>query len=129
MEEAANALAWVHEIALARPKVKKEPLMVEDLRKIAQPCLSPGASLTDIRTAAMCLLSFTALLRYDELSSIRGSDIVLSGGHMQLRLRKSKNNQYQDCSRVIVARLGTSTDDRELPGEGERLFGQQGFCV
>ncbi len=83
--------------------------MVEDLRKIAQPCLNPGASLTDIRTAAMCLLSFAAFLRYDELSSIRGSDIVLSGGHMQLRLRKSKTDQYRDGSRVIVARTGTST--------------------
>ena len=91
VEEAVNAANWMHELAgipivgaapivsvtlnglrrmLAKPVAKKAPVTPEMLARLCE-LVGAGASHTDVRTAAMCLLAFAAFLRFDELVKLR----------------------------------------------------------
>ena len=61
---------------LARPATKREPITVDDLKKN-----SNLASLSDVRTTTICLLSSAAFLRYDEMAELRCSDVELNHDH------------------------------------------------
>ena len=129
VEEAVNAANWMHELAgipivgaapivsvtlnglrsmLAKPGAKKAPVTPEMLARL---CESVGASapLTDVRTAAMCLLAFAAFLRFDELVKLRACDVVFEKEQMIVKITSSKTDQYRDGATVPVARSGLST--------------------
>ena len=95
VEEAFNALAWVHSSSslpsptlcpflrttleglqriLARPVTKKTPVSVELLARIVEDASRSG-SLSDLRLATACLLSFAGFLRFNELIHIKPCDI------------------------------------------------------
>ena len=90
IEEAVNSTNWLHNMAsltpptsdgavvavaeglrctLAKPVVNKEPVSVADLQKIVEQ--ADMMSLMDVRIVAICLLSFTVFLRYDEMAELR----------------------------------------------------------
>ena len=126
--EAVNAINWLHSVALlrplteecamkavleglrrrlARPVTKKEPVTVDDLKKIVES--SNLASLSDVRTATICLLSFAAFLRYDEMAELRCSDVELNHDHVKLKIRRRKTDQLRQGDMVVVARTNTIT--------------------
>ena len=133
VEEAVNAVSWAHTIAglesptrhpshptvvsimeayrrvLAAPKNKKEPVTAEDLRKMVHMSAGPKASLADVRTIAICLISFAAFLRFDELASLRCNDVKIKEDHAEIRICVSKTDQYRDGDSVVIARTGAST--------------------
>lgn len=130
VEEAANAISWVHGITglasptahqavqaivegarrlLAKPKVRKEPLTVRDLQKMVRCCLQPAATLSALRTVSMFLLSFAAFLHFDEMVNLKCGDVKVTGTHLELRICKSKTDQYREGNTVIVARTHSST--------------------
>ncbi len=91
----------------AKPVVKKEPIIVIDLKAIVE-----NADLTDlgdVRTAAICLLCFAAFLRFDELAGLHCSDVSFADGHLKLRIRKSKTDQYRQGDEVVLAESGSPT--------------------
>ena len=128
VEEACNAATWIHGIAglqspvedgtvravmegarrlLAKRVVKKEPVSVEHLQQIV--ANTDMSNLGDVRTATLCLLCFSAFLRYAEMADLRCSDVVITEEHMKLVIRKSKTDQYRQGNEVLVARTGNST--------------------
>ena len=128
VEEAFNAVNWVHSIAglqslagnvimksvvegvwriYVKPFIKKEPITVSNLRAIVEN--TNLTDLGDVRTAVLCLLSFSAFLRFDELSGLHCSDLSFSEGHLKLKIRKSKTDQYREGDKVMIAETGSLT--------------------
>ena len=127
VEEAVQAISWVQQIAgynsigqdtivkvvlsglqrdLAKPKVKKEPVTLDMLRKMAETA-GTAPSLTDSRLLAIVLLAFAAFLRFSEIAKLRCNDIVFHPGHMVVKISSSKTDQYRDGAEVPVVRSGT----------------------
>ena len=57
----------------------------------------------DVRTLPICILGYSAFLRFDELSKIKEGDISIFSAHMEIFLESSKTDQYHDGSRIVVA--------------------------
>ena len=129
VHEAVNAIGWVNQVAglgpisqsplvsatlaglkraLAKPKVRKEPVTVEMLTVLVR-SLSVPPSLSDLRLAASCLLAFAAFLRYDELAKLRCCDIAFSESSMSIHISSSKTDQYRQGDSVVVARTNSPT--------------------
>ena len=129
LEEAINALSWVHKMAtveditthplvvqvlagakrmLARKTTKKEPLQPEQLLMLVNRFGARDASLADVRALTFCLLGYAGFLRYDELSKLKLCDITTYGDHMELFIESSKTDQLRQGAIVVIARTGTS---------------------
>ena len=80
---------------LAQLMAKKAPVTLVMLAKLCE-SIGRGASLTDVCTAAMCLLAYTAFLRFDELVKLRACDIVFEKEQMIVKITSSKNDQEQE---------------------------------
>ena len=128
LEEAVNALSWVHRMAtveditthpivvqvlagakrlLAHKTTKKEPITPEHLSLLVQKFGPKDASLADVRALSICLLGFAAFLRFDELSKLRLCDVTIHGDHMELFIESSKTDQLRQGARVVIARTNT----------------------
>ena len=66
---------------------------MQDLKRVIQN--TNMSELSAVRTAAMCLLSFAAFLRFDEMSKLNCSDVKLYEDRMALKIRESKTDQYR----------------------------------
>ena len=129
LEEAVNALSWVHRMAtveditahplvqqvlagakrlLAHKTVKKEPITVEHLQSMVEKFGGKEAGLADVRALTFCLLGFAGFLRFDELSRLRLCDISLHQEHMELFIESSKTDQLRQGAVVVIARTGTN---------------------
>ena len=129
VEEAVNALSWVHEMArvedttghpmvqqalvgarriLAKKTNKKESITPEILASLVECLVGRDASLSDIRTITFCLLGFAGFFRLDELAKLKESDVVIYESHMELFVESSKTDQFRDGAWVVIARTGTN---------------------
>lgn len=129
VEEAVNAMSWMQQLAgqigvsqspivkaavaglqrqLAKPKLKKEPVTLEMLEKMAESAGCPP-TLTESRLLAMSLLAFAAFLRCDEMIKLRCCDVKLHEEHIVLSIRSSKTDQFREGADIVVARTGTMT--------------------
>lgn len=129
VEEAVNAIGWVHQLAgqppittspfvratlaglqrkLAKPKSRKEPVTTAMLGVLVD-SLGPTPSLADVRLVASSLLALSAFLRYDELAKLRCCDIQFSAQSMSVHISSSKTDQYRQGAAVLVARTGSPT--------------------
>ena len=93
---------------LANPKIKKEPVTLEMLRRMADDVGCPP-TLTESRLLAMCCLAFAAFLRYEELAKLRCCDVRFEEDHLVVTIRSSKTDQYREGAEVVVARSDSST--------------------
>ena len=129
VEEACNALAWIHSTAglsspsshpfvkatleglqrtLAKPVVKKEPVTLEMLEAMVEDANRSG-SLSDLRLVTACLLSFAGFLRFDEMINLRPCDLSFTQEMLTIHLVRSKTDQLRQGSEVLVARTNNST--------------------
>ena len=129
LEEAVNALSWVHRMAtvediaahplvqhvlagakrlLAHKTTKKEPITVEHLESLVEKFGNKDASLADIRALTFCLLGFAGFLRFDELSRLRLCDISLHQEYMELFIESSKTDHLRQGAVVVIACTGTN---------------------
>ena len=129
VEEACNALTWVHSASglpspsshpfvratseglqrmLAKPVTKKKPVSVELLGRIVEGATRSN-SLSDIRLATACLLSFAGFLRFNELVNIRPTDIKVQDEFMTLHLPRSKTDQLRKGDELVIARTRNAT--------------------
>ena len=129
LEEAINALSWVHSMAtvedvtahpliqqvmagtkrlLAHKTSKKEPITTENLLALVDKFGSNDASLADIRALTFCLLGYAGFLRFDELSHLRLCDITFHQQHLELFIESSKTDQLREGALVVIARTGTN---------------------
>ena len=129
VEEAANAINWVHQTAgfppvtespfvcatisglqrkLAKPKVKKEPVTSDMLLAVVEN-LGQNPSLSEVRLATAMLLGYAAFLRYDEMAKLKCTDIAINAEGMTVCIRSSKTDQYRQGDTVLIARTGSAT--------------------
>ena len=128
VEEACNALAWVHSMSgfaspsshpfvkatleglqrkLARPIVRKEPVSVEMLDAMVKDAESSD-TLSDLRLVTACLLSFAGFLRSSELVELRPCDCVATSQMLKINIVKSKKDQLRQGNELLIARAGSS---------------------
>ena len=129
MEEACNALAWIHftsglpsptscpfmqatseglQRILAKPVKKKKPVSVELLGRIVEDTARSNL-LLDICPTKVCLVAFAGFLRFNELVNIRPSDIELQENFMTLCQLCSKTDQFRKGDELVIARTGSAT--------------------
>lgn len=129
VEEAFNALSWIHALAgldspmcnpflrstleglqrtLAKPVIKKKPVSVNMLEAIVQDARD-SESLSDIRLATACLLSYAGFLRFNELVRLRPVDIIIEEGMMSIHIVQSKTDQLRKGDEIVVARTKSAT--------------------
>ena len=129
IEEAVNALSWLHQAAglppesglplvqvalaghrrmLAQPKVRKEPVTAEMLRAMVD-AAGPEPSLSEVRLLAICLLAFAGFLRCEELLKLVCADVEFDAEGLVLSIKSSKTDQFREGASLVVARTGAST--------------------
>lgn len=105
VEEAVNALSWVHRIAvvedstnhrlvkqivagakriLAHRVTKKEPITTEILLKLVEEAINEKPELPAVRTITICLLGYDGFLRFDKIASLKESDVTIYNDHMEV---------------------------------------------
>lgn len=127
VEEATNAASWVHQLAvmdpvshepliktilaglqrdLAKPRKKKELITLVILKQMVDSD-GPNRSLMDSRLLAICLLAFSAFLRFDEIVKICCCNILFKHDYMVVKVVSSKTDQYCQGDEVMVARMSS----------------------
>lgn len=128
IEEAVNALAWVHTVAvvedptkhplvsqvvagakriLAKPTVRKEPISADILSSLVQKFGQASATLSDIRTLTICLISYAGFFRFSEIANLKESDVAIYTNHLEIFVESSKTDQFRDGAWVVIARTYT----------------------
>ena len=51
----------------------------------------------------MITLCFSGFLRYDEISSIRCKNIIFKDDHLEIKILKSKTDQYRLGNEIIIS--------------------------
>ena len=92
---------------LSKPVRKKEPITPSDLRKMAKHLAD--ASLLDLRTLTVALLSYAGFLRFDEVSKIRSEFISFRPSYVKIFIDKSKSDQHKVGDYVVIAKTGSAT--------------------
>lgn len=93
---------------LGRQPVKKENLKATHVQSIMDKFGYFGASLPDLQVAVLIAVGFAGFLRWNDLQGIRLEDIHFSGSHMDITLRKRKNDQHCRGCVVTIARTSSS---------------------
>ena len=84
---------------------KKEPISVSAITKIVNKFVNANSDLMDLRIACICILGFTAFLRFDELSQLKFCDILFAKDYLKVFLEQSKTDVYRAGEWVYVSRL------------------------
>lgn len=129
VKEAVNALAWLHQLAgsqplsshplvastlaalcriWAKPTKKKEPVTADMLTELVK-AMEQNPTLSEVRTAAICLLAYAGFLRSDEVIKLQCNDIQFLPDHMKVRIQSSKTDQYRKGDKVMIARSEAPT--------------------
>ena len=78
--------------------------------KICQKFASVRASLSDLRTAAICVTAYAGFLRFNELAFLRCCDVrFCDGKYVELFIAKSKTDIYRNGNVVVLAKTGHIT--------------------
>jgi integrase len=92
---------------LCQPKRKKQPVTADILNRIVNLYSNGGKmNFKDNRLCTMCILGFSGFLRFSELSSLQMKDIKIYENHMSLFIKKSKTDQLQKGSEIVIAKTG-----------------------
>ena len=89
------------------PVKKKDPVTSDILIKLCSMFLN-SKDILRIRDLAMILLSFSGYLRFNELSQLRGNDVIVKDCYLIIKIRKSKADQYRDGDEVLISKCVSS---------------------
>lgn len=87
--------------------IKKEVVTTKDLVLLCD-IYADSSSLLEVRDMCMILLSFAGFLRYEELSSLRCSDVKFFDGYVKIFINKSKTDQYRQGNEILISAGVTS---------------------
>ena len=77
---------------------------------MCQKYASAYASLSDLRTAAICVTAYAGFLRFNELAYLRCCDVKFCNDkYVELFIAKSKTDIYRNGNVVILAKTGHTT--------------------
>ena len=131
LEAAVYGIRWAHELyglsnpcdcslvkgvlesakrSLSRPIVKKEPVNPDMIFSVCQKYASDNATLSDLRTAAICVTAYAGFLQFNELAYLRCCDVKFcEDKYVQLFIAKSKTDIYRGGNFVVLAKTGHIT--------------------
>ena len=89
--------------AKGNPIVKKEPISTNLVKNIIDKFAAEGASLKDLRIAALCSLGFAGFFRFSELGNILCKHIVFLEDHIKIFVPHSKMDVYREGNFVYIA--------------------------
>jgi len=89
------------------PIKKKKPLSSTMLKQIIDRYAGDGASLKDLRVAAICSIGFAGFLRYNELSNLKPEHIAFHKDFIKIFIPKSKTDIYREGNYVYISRTQT----------------------
>ena len=126
VEEAVNALSWVHQVAVVEDptdhpfvkqivagakrmlahRVTKRSLLQQRfcMHKLVEEAIDDKAELPAVRTITICLLGYAGFFRFDEITSLKESDISMYDDHMEVFVESSKTDQFREGAWVPIAR-------------------------
>ena len=90
---------------LGQGKNKKDPVSVSAITKIVNKFVTLDSDLMDLRIACICILGFTAFLRFDELSQIKFCDVLFGKSYVKIFLEQSKTDVYRAGEWVYISKL------------------------
>nr|XP_022287905.1 uncharacterized protein LOC111100391 isoform X1 [Crassostrea virginica] len=91
-----------------KPKVSKKEIITSiDLISLCDLHVSSN-NLLEVRDLCMILVSFAGFLRFDELSSLRCSDVTFMDGYVKIHIDKSKTDQYRQGNEILISSGFTS---------------------
>ena len=100
----------LHEAAkrITGHRAVKKDVVTSDIVKELCDKFKDSGDVAVIRDLCMITTSFTGFLRYDELSSIRCTDITMHQDFFKIEIQKSKTDQYRSGNQVVIAKGNTS---------------------
>ena len=99
----------LHEAAkrITGHRAAKKEVVTSDIVKELCDKFKDSGDVAVIRDLCMITTAFTGFLRYDELSSIRCTDITMHQDFFKIEIQKSKTDQYKSGNQVIIAKGNT----------------------
>ena len=86
---------------------KKDPVSVNAISKIVKSFANENSDLMELRISCICVLGFSAFLRFDELSKIKFCDLLFAKNYMKLFIEQSKTDVYRQGEWVYIAKLNS----------------------
>jgi hypothetical protein len=111
---------------LAHKTTKKEPITPEILAQLVDRFAGKDADLGDLHIVTWCLVGFAGFLRFNELSTLKESDLQILSDHMEIFIESSKTDQYRDGAWVTIVRTATKTCPVTMV---ERYVSLEGICA
>ena len=99
---------------LAKPEVRKEPVMADMLKAMVE-AAGPASAMTEVRLLAVCLVAFAGFMRCDERIKLKSEDITFNTESMVIRIVSSKTDQYREGSSLVIACTGELTCPNKNP--------------
>ena len=84
--------------------MKKEPISTDLIKKIIDKFAADGASLKDLKIAALCTLGFAGFFRFSELINILREHIVFLEDHIKIFVPHSNTDVYREKNFVYIAK-------------------------
>ncbi len=107
----------------ASPTVRKEPITPDILSNLIIAHGHLNATLADLRVLFVIFISYAGFLRFNDISNISRSDCTILKDRLNIRLKKSKTDQFREGAEVVIARTFKSTCPVAL---AERFFEAMG---
>jgi hypothetical protein len=98
-----RSIVEASKLELNRPIKKKEPLTTDLMKLLFLKFNTVNRTLKELRLLVICALSYTGLLRYDELSNIKANNEE----YIDIFIEKSKTDCYRNGKNVLIAKLNT----------------------
>ena len=90
---------------LSNHKTKnKQALQPNELKQIYDHLLVNQSSLENLQLLNICLIAFTGFMRFSEVASIKGHDIIFTETYMKIFIEKSKTDIYRERAWVYISR-------------------------
>ena len=124
LKSAVHSISWFHQLGgepspsyhplvksalagaqrfLAHQTIKKELFTVSQLEQLVASKADSVTSLYNICSGVICLLAFSAFLRFDELAKLVRFDVKIEDDMLKLFIQSSKKDQYRDGAWIVVA--------------------------
>ena len=75
---------------------RKQALRPNELKQIYDDLSANQSPLENLRLLNICLIAFTGFMRFSEVTSIKGYDILFTETYMKILIRKNKADLYRE---------------------------------
>ena len=83
---------------------RKQALRPNELKQIYDDLSANQSPLENLRLLNICLIAFTGFMRFSEVTSIKGYDILFTETYMKILIRKNKADLYREGAWVYLSR-------------------------